>query len=281
MQNVHPKRILLVSKAGHAAAGDLCREVAQWLLARGHQATTIAAGQDDRAFASPLDLAIVLGGDGTMLGTCRRLAGRAVPILGINFGRVGFLTEVQPQEWQARLTDCLAGRLPLRRSLVLHWRLLRHGQELAGGHAVNDVVLGRGTLARLVCLDITVDDQWLGHLHSDGLVISTPLGSSSYCVSAGGPLICPGLDAMTFTPICPFLHVIPPMAFPCGSVFHLRVDEGSIDCHITIDGQEGQAVAIGDVIEVSCLPGAVLIYGSEIPFFERLRKRGLMPEGKK
>lgn len=281
MQNLHPKRILLVSKAGHAAAGNLCRDVAHWLLQGGHQVTAIAAGEDDEAFAMPLDLVIVLGGDGTMLGTCRRMAGRHIPILGINFGRVGFLTEIQPQEWQASLTDWLAGRLPLRCSPVLRWRLLRNGAELAGGHAVNDVVLGRGTLARLVCLDVMVDGQWLGHLHSDGLVISSPLGSSGYCVSAGGPLICPGLEAMTFTPICPFLHVIPPMAFPCGSVFHLRVKEGSIDCHITIDGQEGQTVEIEDIVEVSCLPDAVLICGGETPFFERLRKRGLMPEGKK
>ena len=199
-------------------------------------------------------------------------------LFGINFGRVGFLTDAQPDHWEERLKVCLRDDPPLRACLALRWKLTRDGRLEAGGAAVNDVVLSRGSLSRLVCVHITVDGQRMGLLRSDGLILSTPVGSSGYSVSAGGPLLYPGRNAVAMTPICPFLNTISPMVFPGATVCHLRIEPGSTDCYITVDGQEGQQLEIGDLVEVTGVPAAVRFMGDEISFFERLRTRGFVLE---
>ncbi|MDO5483650.1 MAG: NAD(+)/NADH kinase [Desulfovibrionaceae bacterium] len=273
MQNTESAHILLISKAGHSGAAALCQEIVHWLHTQGHRVTSIEAGYDDPAYALPVELAVVLGGDGTMLGVCRRMVGNRAPILGINFGRIGFLTEVQPGEWQSQITACLAGRQAPNGYPALWWRLVRAGSEHAKGTAVNDLVLGRGSLSRLIGLDVAVDGHWLGYLRCDGLILSTPLGSSGYCVSAGGALLCPGVAALSLTPICPFRKGISPMVFPDTAVFSMRMDSAG---YITLDGQEGLALETGDVVEAGCLPDAIHIIRDEASFFERLRKKGLM-----
>jgi len=278
MQKAQSRHILLVAKAGQHEAASLCTKVRQWLEQRGHSVTVIEAGRDDPSYALPLDHVVVFGGDGTMLGVCRRIAGSPASVLGINFGRVGFLTEARPDEWQEYLTACLENRLPRRSCAALVWSILREGEILSGGYAVNDVVLGRATLARLLSLDISINGQRFGHLRSDGLILSTPLGSSGYCASAGGPLLCPGVQAVAFVPVCPFRKGAQPMVFPGEAVFHLRIEPGSKDCYITLDGQEGQKLQVGDLVEVRCLPNAVQLLDDESHFFARLRKRGFTPE---
>ena len=272
MQNRVCRHVLLVCKAHHERARELGCEILQWLRIHGHMATLIEAGKDEAAYDEELDFVIVLGGDGTMLGVARRLVGRAVPLFGINFGRVGFLTDAQPDHWEERLKVCLRDDPPLRACLALRWKLTRDGRLEAGGAAVNDVVLSRGSLSRLVCVHITVDGQRMGLLRSDGLILSTPVGSSGYSVSAGGPLLHPGMNAVAMTPICPFLNTISPMVFPGATVCHLRIEPGSTDCYITVDGQEG------DLVEVTGVPAAVRFMGDEISFFERLRTRGFVLE---
>lgn len=202
--------------------------------------------------------------------------GRNVPLLGINFGRVGFLTDAQPEHWREKLAACLDGSLPSRTCLALSWTLVRSGITVARGAAVNDVVLSRGSLSRLVCMNISVDGQPMGALRSDGVILSTPVGSSGYSVSAGGPLLYPSLEVLAFTPICPFLNTISPMVFPGASLFRLEILHGSTECFITVDGQEGQLLEIGDYVEVTGLPAAVHFLGDEVSFFERLRSRGFV-----
>ncbi|MBS6829592.1 MAG: NAD(+)/NADH kinase [Desulfovibrio sp.] len=278
MQNTVFRHVLLVCKARHERAWELGCEILQWLRAQGHTAVMIEAGHEDAAYAAELDFVVVLGGDGTMLGVARRMVGRAVPLFGINFGRVGFLTDAQPEHWEERLLACLKGELAVRTCLALSWKLTRGGSPQAGGSAVNDVVLSRGSLSRLVCVNIAVDGQRMGLLRSDGIILSTPVGSSGYSVSAGGPLLYPGMNAVAFTPICPFLNTISPMVFPGKTVFSMRIEAGSTDCYITVDGQEGQRLEIGDLVEVTGLPAAVRFMGDEISFFERLRTRGFVLE---
>lgn len=273
------RHILVVRKANSDRAARLEAEIGAWLRARGHSVTAISGGFDDPAYALPdLDFAVVLGGDGTMLGVARRVAGRGIPLLGINFGRVGFLADIQPEQWEKGLADSLAGITPERTCMALQWKVVRNGSTLAKGVAVNDVVLSRAALSRLVNMDIGVDGQEMCHLRSDGVILSTPIGSSGYSVSAGGPLLYPSLNCMVFTPICPFLNTIPPMVFPQATRFGIDLLPGTTETYITVDGQEGLLLQVGDRVEVTGLEDAVCFVGNEMPFFERLRTRGFVTD---
>ncbi len=271
------KHIHLVVKVSSSEAVVLSGEISQWLRDMGHTVSVSRAGENSPVYTdADLALVVVLGGDGTMLGVARRLVGSRVPLLGINFGRVGFLAELQPDGWKAGLESWLAGRMPLRPVSALRWRLVRGGREADRGHAINDVVLSRSSMSRLVSLRIDVNDEHMCDLRSDGVILSTAIGSSGYSVSAGGPLLYSSLRSMVFTPICPFLNTIPPMVFPGRTFFSLEVLPNSTESYLTVDGQEGILLAYGDTVEVSSVDDAVLFAGAEVPFFERLRTRGFV-----
>lgn len=265
------KTALIIAKEAHPHAAGLAAELAAWLGERGVECLAWTA-------ASPLpdiapDLAIVLGGDGTMLGVARRLAGLRVPILGVNFGRVGFLTALDADDWQAGLAMALGGDMPARPCLGLSWRLMRKAVKIADGVAINDVVLGRSALARLICIGVRVNGLELGHSRCDGVIASTPLGSTGYSLSAGGPILQSGLRAICLAPICPFMAHMPPVIFGGDDVFELEVTEG--ECFLTVDGQEGRELAGGDIVRIAGLADAALIMGGEGRFFERLRANGI------
>ena len=281
MQNATNRHILLVYKARHDRAAALADEAAQWLRQKGHTVTdVICAGVDSPAYAvEPIDFVVVLGGDGTMLGVARRLVGRKVPVLGINFGRIGFLTDAQPEQWREKLEECLSGSEPARSCMALSWSLTRKGQQIARGCAVNDVVLSRGSLSRLVLFDVFIAGERLGSLRGDGIIVATPVGSSGYSVSAGGSLLHPSMEAIAITPICPFLNSISPMVFPGNTECTFQILQGSTDCFLTVDGQEGQQLELGDTVTVAGLPGAVHFLGKGTTFFERLRSRGFVLQG--
>lgn len=275
MQSTDCHHILLVCKNRHKDAIALGRAAEEWLCRKGHIVTRITAGEDSPAYAeTAFDFAVVLGGDGTMLGVARRLVGRNIPLLGINFGRVGFLTNAQPEQWQASLESCLRAQMPVQHCMALQWSLLRRGAAVATGYAVNDVVLGRGSLARLVTLEVFVDECRLRVLRGDGLVFSTPVGTSGYCVSAGGPLVYSTLETIAFTPLCPFLAGTPPMIFPGGAAFRVRLLQGAADCCLTIDGQEGLPLERDDTVFVTGAPAAVSFFSDTACFFAKLRSRG-------
>lgn len=266
------RNALLVFKQEHAGAEALAKEIAPWLEATGICCAVSEAGCKICLHPTP-QIALVLGGDGTILGVARQLAGRNIPILGINFGRVGFLTAIDSDHWQDGLELALAGALPDRACLSLKWQILRAGKEFATGVAINDVVVARGDLARLTSIAVAINNGAMGILRSDGVIISSPLGSSGYSVSAGGPLLHPGLDAIGLTPICSFMQNVSPLVLPGSTVFDLTVEETSADCYLTIDGQEGLALAQGDSTRVSAWPGAIHFLGGEARFFARLKKR--------
>lgn len=281
MQNAPCRHILLVHKARHEKAAALAEEAATWLREKGHVVVAVVcAGVDSPVYeATPLDFVVVFGGDGTMLGVARRLVGRDVPILGINFGRVGFLTDAEPSAWREKLEESLMGEEPVRSCMALQWSLRREGRHLAGGFAVNDVVLSRGSLSRLVWFEIYIAGERLGSLRGDGVIVATPVGSSGYSVSAGGSLLHPSMEAIAVTPVCPFLHTISPMVFPGDTSCTFQILQGSTDCYLTVDGQEGQQLQVGDVVKVSGLPSAVHFLGRGTTFFDRLRTRGFSLHG--
>ncbi|MDR2573983.1 MAG: NAD(+)/NADH kinase [Desulfovibrio sp.] len=271
------RRLLLVCKAGHEKAFAFARELLLWLRHQGHDVELAVSGQDDEGrYRYDLFLVIVIGGDGTMLSVARRLIGLAVPLLGVNFGRVGFLADVQPDNWQSHIQACLEGHEAIRSCMALRWSVTRPDGTERGGVAVNDVVLSHGPLARLIGADVAVNGRKMGFFRGDGLILSTPLGSSGYCVSAGGPLIQPGFEALIFTPVCPFLHAARSIVFYGSAVFDISIRQSSTECHVTVDGQEGQALRAGDVLRVAGLPGAMRLMGKEPSFLARLHSRGFI-----
>lgn len=261
---------LVIYKQDHAGAKSLGHEISAWLEARGLSARLCEAGA---AIGDPPDLAIALGGDGTIIGAARKLAGSRARIMGVNFGRVGFLTLCDPDSWRQCLEKALAGELSDRACLALQWRLERGGMTIDSGVAINDVVVARGCLARLTSLAIRINSTQMGELRSDGVIIASPLGSAGYSASAGGPALDPALSATGLTPICPFASGISPLVFPGKTEYALTALDISGDCYLTIDGQEGRRLEKRDTVIVNGWPDAVHFLGEEAVFLARLKKR--------
>lgn len=260
--------VLIVCKPGHEGAGRLGAIIAAWLERRGvHCRQAEAAGSD----ALQPELIVVLGGDGAILGVARKFAGRNIPIFGVNLGRVGFLTAVEADAWQNKLEAALAGKLRLSKCLGLRWRILDRQGESSAGIAINELVLSRGAMARIVNIAVKINDEELGVLRSDGIIASTPLGSTGYSSSAGGSILRSTLQVMTLTPICPFMTCAPPLVFGADAVFELTPADDA--CFLTIDGQEERELARGETVEIRGVADAVLLLGSR--FFARLRACGI------
>ena len=197
--------ILLVTKARHAAAEATAAAVSQWLEAHGVACSALPADCPSEKLvgrARTSDAILILGGDGTFVGVGRKLAGLDIPLLGINFGQVGFLTELSAVGWEPALERLLAGKMITRTCLLLAWELLRGGTPIASGHAANDVVVGRGAIARVLPVHVFVDGEDMGVVRSDGVIVSTPTGSTAYALSAGGPIVEPTAENILVTPIC-------------------------------------------------------------------------------
>jgi NAD+ kinase len=223
------------------------------------------------------DLALVLGGDGTFVSVARGLMGRNIPLAGINFGRVGFLSCVAPASWREFLEDLLAGRLHPEPRLALRWEHLRRGRRLASGWAVNEVLVSRRDTARLASLSLAVNKGPLLRLRADGILLATPTGSSGYARSAGGPLLFPSLQAYVAVAICPFLCLFPPLVLDGEAGCRVAIGAGSL--MLTLDGQETRAVREEDIIEVRGEPGAYrVIAQNEDSYLSRLSKVGFILE---
>ena len=275
--------ILLVTKARHAAAEATAAAVSQWLEAHGVACSALPADCPSEKLvgrARTADAILILGGDGTFVGGGRKLAGLDIPLLGINFGQVGFLTELSAVGWEPALERLLAGKMITRTCLLLAWELLRDGTPIASGHAANDVVVGRGAIARVLPVHVFVDGEDMGVVRSDGVIVSTPLGSSAYALSAHGPLVHPKVQALTLTPISPFFKSFPPIVLPADSRIRLETDAAAPDAFLTLDGQEGIPLCGGDVIRVQSLDAGLRVLScSSGTYFQRLRERGFIQTG--
>ena len=261
--------ILLVTKTRHAAAESTAHAVAQWLEARGVASGMMAA----LTAAEQPENEILLFERQARVG--RKLAGIDVPLLGINFGQVGFLTELSADDWRSGLERLLAGKMITRTCVLLAWELLRDGAIVAEGHAANDVVVGRGAIARVLPVHVFVDGEDMGLVRSDGVIVSTPLGSSGYALSAHGPLVHPDVRALTLTPISPFFKSFPPMTLPVEA--HIRLETAAPDGSLTVDGQEGLPLCAGDVVRVQSLEAGLRVLSRTTgTYYRRLRERGFI-----
>ena len=243
--------LALVTKPGQDKALRTAREVQHWLKQRGVRTELVEnTWESDRLELNGFvpDAALVLGGDGTLLAVARKLRQLQIPLVGINLGHVGFLTEVEEEDWHPSLELLLAQKWSISQRMALDFRVERDGAVVHSGWALNDVVLNRGRIARLIGLDIVVDNQPVGPFRADGVVVATPTGTTAYAVSAGGPLVHPELEAICLTPICPFMSHIHPMVL--AAKHHIRVDitRQSAEACLTLDGQVGLDLAPGDSI---------------------------------
>lgn len=283
-------RVGIVARAElHEAAAHLA-QIAAWLDARGVKPvfdtataalTTLAARVETverDALPRVVDLLLVLGGDGTLLGMADRIgrAGTTVPILGVNFGSLGFLTEVTLAELYPALEEALAGRALVEDRLMLRSETVRAGKPLADEIALNDVVVARGARAPLIDLSVWVDDQFLMSVKADGLIVSTPTGSTAYNLAVSGPIVHPHVDAFTITPIAPHTLTNRPIVIPASHVVRIQpmIGERSLDSFVTFDGQAGFQLMAGDMVTVRRADHRVrLIRSRTRTYFDVLRQK--------
>jgi len=201
------------------------------------------------------DLVMVVGGDGSMLGAARSLAPQDVPVLGVNRGRLGFLTDVSPQHIEAQIEGVLAGRYVIESRFLLDVLLMRGDSVIARGDALNDVVLNSGISARMIEFELYIEEQFVYTQRSDGLIISTPTGSTAYSLSGGGPIMHPGLDALVLVPMFPHTLGSRPLVIHGNSNVRIVINEyNDLHPNISCDGQLNISASPGDVLYVHKKP---------------------------
>ena len=201
------------------------------------------------------DLVIVVGGDGSLLGAARVLAAQEVPVLGVNRGRLGFLTDISPQQLESQMEGVLAGRYVLESRFLLDMLVMRGEEVLARGDALNDVVLNSGVSARMIEFDLYIEEQFVYTQRSDGLIISTPTGSTAYSLSGGGPIMHPGLDALVLVPMFPHTLGSRPLVIHGNSSVRIVINEyNDLHPNISCDGQLNFRASPGDVIHIHKKP---------------------------
>jgi NAD+ kinase len=274
------KTLALVAKKGKSEAVELARAIRdhcrdRTVLAERHLAE--AAGidaADNGELAERADLIIVLGGDGTLIHAARLLRGRPVPILGINLGSLGFLTEVPQSELFPVLDQVLAGKAPLTSRMKLTCRLFRGGTQLIEDEVLNDVVINKGALARIADHECSIDGHYVTLYKADGVIVATPTGSTAYSLSANGPIVHPALDCVIVTPICSHALTQRPIVVPADQVISLVLKSEVADVYLTIDGQTGHELKTGDRIEVQRSSNRVLLVKNpRMDYFGILRQK--------
>ena len=279
MMNAAVKHIGIVTGGRNSQAAELAGEIRQWLEARDISVRSVANDHDRETLElgdGPLDLLLVLGGDGTMLGVARKIRGLAVPLLGINFGTLGFLTEGCPSQWRELLEEVLDGEYSISERVLLEFKVFREDWVVHQGSVVNELVVNRGNMAKLIRINLWYGSDHLGVIRADGLIVSTPTGSTGYSVSAGGPIVYPELDVFVVTPICPFLHAFRPMVLPFQETLTFYPEDGG-PYYMTQDGQAGFYMQEGDRVEV-CRGDAklLLIRPERSAFAAKLKSKGFI-----
>ena len=246
-------------KPNQPQLATLVREVQKWLQDRGIEVllgreaglATGMSAMPRHELADQVDLMIVLGGDGTLLAVARAIGERDVPVLGVNLGTLGFLQEISQDELFPTLERVLNSGLRVETRMRLEVGVERDGEQLGRYLALNDAVIAKTALSRMIDLETMADDVEVTIYHGDGLIAATPTGSSAYSLSAGGPLLLPGIGAIVLTPICPHALTQRPVVLPetCQVVVHVSDTRGG-EVHLTVDGQVGRQLEQGDRVRL-------------------------------
>ncbi|MCK9418499.1 MAG: NAD(+)/NADH kinase [Nitrospirae bacterium] len=253
------KKIGIIAK-NIPAAQKASRKLASWLEARGKKvfidSETAAAinrrGYEPDEIPALVEMIIVLGGDGTLLSAARLVADAHadVPIFGVNLGSLGFMAEVSLEELYGNLEKAIAGKLGTEDRIMLTASVLRKGKRIAQYRVLNDAVINKGALARMMELRVSVNDGHLTTLRADGLIVATPTGSTAYSLSAGGPIVHPTIHCFVLTPICPHTLSNRPIALPDSVVVTVCLTSPSEDVSLTLDGQIGFPLEPNDVVAI-------------------------------
>lgn len=264
MTNKEINCVGIVVKPKDEAARQTACELAEWLEKRGialvgkphEEAERVDSAQcgidptEVERFKVDADLIVVLGGDGTMISTARLTGKRETLVLGINYGSLGYLTEFRIEEMYSALESILAGDYGIDSRVMLDVEHLRGGERLASGRVLNDVVINKAVLARIIEIEVDLNDQFVNSFRADGLIVSTPTGSTAYNLSAGGPIVYPTMNAVVLTPICPFTLTNRPIVMPDNAAINLHLKNESDGVVLTLDGQVGYSMQVGDTVSI-------------------------------
>jgi NAD+ kinase len=258
------KCVGVIVKPNNKEAWATACELSAWLKMRG--ITTVTESKrviendesvdfemesvESEQFQTETDLIVVLGGDGTMISTARLVAKRETPVLGINYGSLGYLTEFRIEELFGALEAVLAGNYKIDRRLMLDVEHRRDGEKLAAGRVLNDVVINKSVLARIIGIEVWLNEFFVNSFRADGLIVSTPTGSTAYNLSAGGPIIYPSMNAVVLTPICPFTLTNRPIVVPDSAEIKLILKHENEGVVLTLDGQVGYQMQTGDTVSI-------------------------------
>lgn len=277
------KKIGIISKPRKKDAGDILTNLVDWLRKKGIEQLMdkeTAGMIDMKTYYERQDIVdlsefiIVLGGDGTLLSVARLIGGKGTPILGVNLGSLGFLTEVTLEEMYPLLEEILAGDMIIDERGMLEASIQRDGKEVAKYLVLNDVVINKGAFARMILMETRVGGRYLNTYRADGLIISTPTGSTAYSLSAGGPIVYPTVGSVIISPICPHTLTNRPIVIPDNMDIEVTLSTENEDALITLDGQEGFSLKYMDTIVVKkSLNKTRLILSPKKDYYQILRQK--------
>lgn len=265
------------------ASHPLADEIGRWLTERCYAVWhgSVWDSADVKAHIAELTLLIVLGGDGSILRGARLAAPCAVPVFSVNLGKIGFLSEASPDDWQRRLTAYLHDEHWLESRLMLQGRINRHNAEIDVLGALNEVVVGRGRQARLITTDLYINGDYVTTYTCDGLIIATPTGSTAYSLAAGGPILPPRLDNFLINPVAPHLSLNRAIILPGSAVVRVVLSMDH-EAALTVDGQEAVSLADGDQITITKAPfQAHFVRAADDSYFYRRLMGNLGLDGKR
>ncbi|MGI8788445.1 MAG: NAD(+)/NADH kinase [Pyrinomonadaceae bacterium] len=264
MINQEIKCVGVVVKPNHKEAWTTACELSAWLNKRAISLISKPYKESDKfdaekcgietveaeRFQSEADLIVVLGGDGTMISTARLIGKREVLVLGINYGSLGYLTEFRIEEMFPALEKILAGKYEIDRRVMLDVEHSRDGEVLETGRVLNDVVVNKAALARIIEIEVELNNLYVNSFRADGLIVSTPTGSTAYNLSAGGPILYPSMNAIVLTPICPFTLTNRPIVVPDEDEIEIKLKNETEGVVLTLDGQIGFPIQQGDTVSI-------------------------------
>lgn len=278
------KAIGIISRPRRSILAEIVPSLLAWLAERGVEtlidAETAASlkrsedGKTRHEIGQMADLLLVLGGDGTLLAAAREAAPRGIPILPINLGGLGFLTSFTQEELYPALEDALMGRAGIDERVLLLAERMHNGSVLTQQRVLNEAVVHKGTLARMIELELHIDGGFVCRYRADGLIVATPTGSTAYSMSAGGPIVHPAVESILVTPICPHTLSDRPVVVPDTSSIELRMAENSDSVFLTLDGQTGVPLQLGDRVRITRATERLkLIHPLQKTYFEILRNK--------
>jgi NAD+ kinase len=257
-------RVGIIVKPNNAEAWKTACELSDWLEAR--DISTVGKPRmqsestdplqcelnaiEDERIGAESDLIVVLGGDGTMISTARLIGDAEVLVLGVNYGSLGYLTDFRIEEMFPALEAIFRGEYDVDRRVMLHAEHLRGDESLATGRVLNDVVINKAALARIIEIEVSLNGLFVNSFRSDGLIVSTPTGSTAYNLSAGGPIIYPSMNAVVLTPICPFTLTNRPIVIPDDAEIELKLEKENEGVVLTLDGQIGYTMKEHDRVRI-------------------------------